>query len=81
MLVPARSIVLGVCDAVEAVGNPHRTRRTLRKTPRSTPNRVMQRAEELLMRLCSLGEIASIKVRAVLVRVEEGRCCAWEMGL
>ncbi|CAN0034400.1 unnamed protein product, partial [Ectocarpus sp. 12 AP-2014] len=53
------SIVLGVCDAVTATPGITATR---------TSHNVSRRAEELVMRLCGLGAIASVKVRGVLVK-------------
>lgn len=53
------SIVLGVCDALTATPKGNNVTRT--------SHRVSQRAEELTMRLCGLGAIASVKVRGVLV--------------
>lgn len=50
------SVVLGVCDAATPTGNPPRT-----------PRHVAQRAEELLMRMCSLGDITAVRVRTLLV--------------
>ncbi|CAM9991770.1 unnamed protein product [Ectocarpus sp. 4 AP-2014] len=53
------SIVLGVCDAVTATPGITATR---------TSHNVSRRAEELVMRLCGLGAIASVKVRGVLLK-------------
>ncbi|CAM9950437.1 unnamed protein product [Scytosiphon promiscuus] len=53
------SIVLGVCDALTATPKGNVTR---------TSHKVSQRAEELVMRLCGLGAIATVKVRGVLTK-------------
>lgn len=60
------SIVLGVCDALTATPKGGATR---------TSHKVSQRAEELVMRLCGLGAIATVKVRGTLVSPDSDTSC------